>query len=204
MIRLKQAVIVEGRYDKARLTSLLDATIITTEGFRVFRDREKLALIRRLAAQSGVILLTDSDAAGFRIRGYLAGAIPKEQITHVYIPDLWGKERRKAHPSAEGKLGVEGIPNQLLLEAFRRAGVAVEVAHEDKTDVSTSQKFTKADLMEWGLSGGPDSAARRRALLRRLKLPERLSANGLLEMLNRMYDRETIHAILEELEIPSR
>ena len=198
MLKLKQAVIVEGRYDKARLSTLLDATILTTDGFGIFRDREKLALIRRLAAQSGIILLTDSDAAGFRIRRYLAGAVPKEQITHVYIPDLWGKERRKARPSAEGKLGVEGIPNQLLLEAFRRAGVAVEEAQAPSA--STPPPITKADLMEWGLSGGPDSAARRRALLRQLKLPERLSANALLEMLNRMYDRETVRSVLKNLD----
>ena len=199
VIKLKQAVIVEGRYDKARLASLVDATILTTEGFRVFRDREKLALIRRLAAQDGIILLTDSDAAGFRIRRYLAGAVPKEQITHVYIPDLWGKEKRKAHPSAEGKLGVEGIPNRLLLEAFRRAGISVQETAEPPKKAAPPA-FTKADLMEWGLSGGPDSAARRRALLTRLGLPQRLNANGLLEMLNRMYDRQTIQGILQELD----
>ena len=121
MLRVRQAIIVEGRYDKAKLHSLVDATIVTTDGFGVFRNREKLAYIRRLAAQTGIIILTDSDAAGFRIRGVLAGAVDPSQVTHVYIPDLFGKERRKTQPSAEGKLGVEGIPAQTLLAALRRA-----------------------------------------------------------------------------------
>ena len=121
MLRVRQAIIVEGRYDKAKLHSLVDATIVTTDGFGVFRNREKLAYIRRLAAQTGIIILTDSDAAGFRILGFLAGAVDPSQVTHVYIPDLFGKERRKTQPSAEGKLGVEGIPAQTLLAALRRA-----------------------------------------------------------------------------------
>lgn len=126
MIKLKQAVIVEGKYDKAKLSSLVDATIVTTDGFDVFRDREKLAYIRALAEKNGVIILTDSDAAGFRIRAHIAGAVDPEKITHVYIPDIFGKERRKTQPSAEGKLGVEGMPAGVLLDALRRAGVAVE------------------------------------------------------------------------------
>ena len=130
MIRLKQTVIVEGRYDKARLSSLIDANILTTDGFDIFRDKRKLHTIRMLAEKDGIILLTDSDAAGFRIRGYLSGAVPPERITHVYIPDLFGKERRKAQPSAEGKLGVEGVPTKLLLEAFARAGITPETAEQ--------------------------------------------------------------------------
>ena len=130
MIRLKQTVIVEGRYDKARLSSLIDANILTTDGFDIFRDKRKLHTIRMLAEKDGIILLTDSDAAGFRIRGYLSGAVPPERITHVYIPDLFGKERRKNRPSAEGKLGVEGVPTKLLLEAFARAGRSEEHTSE--------------------------------------------------------------------------
>ena len=194
MLKLRQAVIVEGRYDKAKLASLVDATILTTDGFDIFKDREKLALIRALAAKNGVVLLTDSDAAGFKIRGYLARAIPPGQLTHVYIPDLFGKEPRKARPSAEGKLGVEGVPAGTLLEAFRRAGVTAEPVE----DAPPRAPITKADLMDWGLSGGEQSAARRRALCARLGLPERLSANGLLGALNALYRREELEALLAE------
>ena len=202
MLRIRQAIIVEGRYDKAKLHSLVDATIVTTDGFGVFRNREKLAYIRRLAAQTGIIILTDSDAAGFRIRGFLAGAVDPSQVTHVYIPDLFGKERRKTQPSAEGKLGVEGIPAQTLLAALRRAGVAVEEtsapARAGKASAAdaTARRLTKADFVAWGLSGGADSAARRRALLSRLGLPERMSANAMLAAVNALYTPEEFERLL--------
>ena len=192
MLRVRQAIIVEGRYDKAKLHSLVDATIVTTDGFGVFRNREKLAYIRRLAAQTGIIILTDSDAAGFRIRGFLAGAVDPSQVTHVYIPDLFGKERRKTQPSAEGKLGVEGIPAQTLLAALRRAGVAVE----ETSAPAGARWLTKADFVAWGLSGGADSAARRRALLSRLGLPERMSANAMLAAVNALYTPEEFERLL--------
>lgn len=176
MIKLKQAVIVEGKYDKAKLSSLVDATIVTTDGFDVFRDREKLAYIRALAEKNGVIILTDSDAAGFRIRAHIAGAVDPEKITHVYIPDIFGKERRKAQPSAEGKLGVEGMPAGVLLDALRRAAWAVE-GQDAPAPAKRAAPVTKADLVEWGLSGGPDSAGRRRRVLAALGLPARMNAN---------------------------
>ena len=202
MLRIRQAIIVEGRYDKAKLHSLVDATIVTTDGFGVFRNREKLAYIRRLAAQTGIIILTDSDAAGVRIRGFLAGAVDPSQVTHVYIPDLFGKERRKTQPSAEGKLGVEGIPAQTLLAALRRAGVAVEEtsapagAGKASSADASARRLTKADFVAWGLSGGADSAARRRALLSRLGLPERMSANAMLAAVNALYTPEEFERLL--------
>lgn len=196
MIKLKQAVIVEGKYDKAKLSSLVDATIVTTDGFDVFRDREKLAYIRALAEKNGVIILTDSDAAGFRIRAHIAGAVDPEKITHVYIPDIFGKERRKAQPSAEGKLGVEGMPSRVLLDALRRAGVAVE-GQDAPAPAKRAAPVTKADLVEWGLSGGPDSAGRRRRVLAALGLPARMNANAMLSAINALYTRGEFLAFLE-------
>lgn len=196
MIKLKQAVIVEGKYDKAKLSSLVDATIVTTDGFDVFRDREKLAYIRALAEKNGVIILTDSDAAGFRIRAHIAGAVDPEKITHVYIPDIFGKERRKTQPSAEGKLGVEGMPAGVLLDALRRAGVAVE-GQDAPAPAKRAAAVTKADLVEWGLSGGPDSAGRRRRVLAALGLPARMNANAMLSAINALYTRGEFLAFLE-------
>ena len=196
MIKLKQAVIVEGKYDKAKLSSLVDATIVTTDGFDVFRDREKLAYIRALAEKNGVIILTDSDAAGFRIRAHIAGAVDPEKITHVYIPDIFGKERRKTQPSAEGKLGVEGMPAGVLLDALRRAGVAVE-GQDAPAPAKRAAPVTKADLVEWGLSGGPDSAGRRRRVLAALGLPARMNANAMLSAINALYTRWEFLAFLE-------
>ena len=196
MIKLKQAVIVEGKYDKAKLSSLVDATIVTTDGFDVFRAREKLAYIRALAEKNGVIILTDSDAAGFRIRAHIAGAVDPEKITHVYIPDIFGKERRKTQPSAEGKLGVEGMPAGVLLDALRRAGVAVE-GQDAPAPAKRAAPVTKADLVEWGLSGGPDSAGRRRRVLAALGLPARMNANAMLSAINALYTRGEFLAFLE-------
>lgn len=197
MLKLKQAVVVEGRYDKAKLSALIDATIVTTDGFDVFRDREKLNYIRRLAEKDGIILLTDSDRAGFRIRSYLAGAIDPAKITHVYIPDLFGKERRKAAPSAEGKLGVEGIPDTLLLEAFRKAGISAEPSED--TSVPKGRPVTSADLMEWGFAGGESSFVNRQKLLKRLGLPSRLNAKGLLSAINALYTYEEFCEFLKAL-----
>ena len=196
MIKLKQAVIVEGKYDKAKLSSLVDATIVTTDGFDVFRDREKLAYIRALAEKNGVIILTDSDAAGFRIRAHIAGAVDPEKITHVYIPDIFGKERRKTQPSAEGKLGVEGMPAGVLLDALRRAGVAVE-GQDAPAPAKRAAPVTKAELVEGGLSGGPDSAGRRRRVLAALGLPARMNANAMLSAINALYTRGEFLAFLE-------
>ena len=194
MIKLKQAVIVEGRYDKIKLSNLLDALILTTDGFGIFKDKEKQAFLRRLAREQGLIILTDSDSAGFLIRNFLQSALPPEQITHVYIPDLFGKEKRKRAPGKEGKLGVEGVSEQVLLEAFARAGVTA-----DRSDAAPAQRLTTADLFALGLSGKPDSAARRRALLQKLALPERLSASALLRVLNGYVTKEQFETALKEI-----
>lgn len=194
MIRLKQAVIVEGKYDKIKLSNLLDALILTTDGFGIFKDKEKQAFLRRLAKEQGLIILTDSDAAGFLIRGFLQSSLPPEQITHVYIPDLFGKEKRKRAPGKEGKLGVEGVSEQVLLQAFARAGITAA-----ESDAPVALPLTAADLYERGLSGKPDSAARRKALLQKLALPERLSTSALLRVLNGYVTKEQFETAMKEI-----
>ena len=194
MIHIAQAIIVEGKYDKIKLSSILDAVILVTNGFHIFHDAEKMSLIRYYAKTTGVIILTDSDTAGFKIRHYLKGAVHEGKLYHVYIPDIYGKERRKDKPSAEGKLGVEGIDKKRLLEAFGKAGILAEEAPE-KTD-----PITKLDLYELGLSGGADSKNRRKALQKKLGLPELLSAASLLEVLNTMMTREEL---LKMLSVPT-
>lgn len=195
MRRIKEVIVVEGRYDKNTLSQVVDATIITLGGFAVFNDREKLAFLRRLAEKQGLIVLTDSDGAGFVIRNYLKGALPPGRVKQAYIPDVPGKERRKRRPGREGKLGVEGMRPQALLESLRRAGATFL---DEEAEAPAGVPLTKADLVELGLSGGQDSAARRRALLLRLDLPEHLTANGLLEALNLLYGREELEALLRE------
>ena len=187
MIRLKYPVIVEGKYDKMKLRGMVEGEIITTEGFRIFRDKDKLTLIRRLAAAGKVVLLTDSDRAGFRIRGYLSGAIPPERIIQVYIPEILGKERRKAAPSEEGTLGVEGMPEEVLRRALEQAG-----ALEDGNAPPVREPITKQDLFALGLSGGPDSSTLRRLVQRELGLPGAISANALCGVLSRVVTREEL------------
>lgn len=184
--RVREVIVVEGRYDKNAVKQVVDATVVETGGFGVFKDRERLALLRRLAAERGLILLTDSDGAGFVIRNFLKGAIPRERLKQAYIPDVYGKERRKAAPGKEGKLGVEGMPPQVLLNALERAGATFSEGGGE----AARAPITKADLYELGLTGGPDSAQRRADLLRRLGLPERMTANAMLEALNLLYTRE--------------
>ena len=177
---------VEGRYDKNALSQVVDATILETKGFGIFKDKAMAAFLRRLAAERGLILLTDSDGAGFVIRSHLRGILPPEQVKHAYIPDIHGKERRKRQPGKEGKLGVEGMPPAVLLQALERAGATFEDAQAPSR---SGPPITKADLMACGLTG-PGSVARRGALLKQLDLPEHLTANGLLEALNLLYSRE--------------
>ena len=199
MKAIKEVIVVEGRYDKNALSQVVDATIITLGGFSVFNDKEKLAFLRRLAEkQGGLIVLTDSDGAGFVIRNYLKGALPKELVKQAYIPDIAGKERRKRKAGKEGKLGVEGMKPEVLLEALRRAGATF--LDEDVQPVQR-EPITKADLFALGLSGGAGSAAKRQALLKKLELPEHLTANGLLEALNVLLTPEELAAALEELEV---
>lgn len=188
MIRVKEAIIVEGKYDKIRLSSVVDGLILETNGFRIFKDREQMALIRRLAETRGILILTDSDGAGFVIRRYLSGSIPPDRVRHAYIPDIPGKERRKAKPSKEGKLGVEGVSQEVLLAALRRAGVCC--SEEPEESDAPVRRITKTDLYLAGLSGGRDSAEKRRAFLRRMSLPEHLAPNALVEVLNSMMSCE--------------
>lgn len=184
MIKLKQAVVVEGRYDKNTLAQLIDAPIFETNGFGVMHDRTLLDFLRRVAEKRGLIVLTDSDGAGFVIRNFLKGALPKDKVLHAYIPDVAGKERRKAHAGKEGKLGVEGMPPEVLLRALQNAGAQTEVSD------APTEKITKTDLFLAGLSGTADSAARRTALMRSLGLPEHLGSNAFLDALNLMMSRE--------------
>lgn len=192
-IRLRQAVVVEGKYDKIRLEAVVDALILTTDGFRIYKDRERRALLRSLAETRGLIVLTDSDSAGFRLRGHIAGIAGQGQITHVYIPDVFGKERRKRAPSAEGKLGVEGMDPGVLREAFRRAGVLEDDVPPKRDPI------TRQDLYEDGLTGGRDSARLRRELYARLGLPARLSTAAMLELLNHMLTREEYREFIARL-----
>lgn len=195
MIRIKEAIVVEGRYDKNALSQVVDAVILETSGFSVFKDGEKLALLRRVAAKQGLIVLTDSDGAGFVIRNYIKGAIPPAQVKHAYIPDVYGKERRKRAPGREGKLGVEGMRPDVLLQSLLRAGATVE--GEDSP--LPRGELTSADLFALGLTGREDSAARRAALLRKLELPEHMSAKALLTILNALFTPDELKSVLSEL-----
>ncbi len=192
MIRVREAIVVEGRADKAKLSGLVEGIIVETGGFQIFRDQEKMELIRRLAAERGVVIFTDSDGAGFLIRSRLSQSLPPNQVKHAYTPDVPGKERRKAKPSKEGKLGVEGMTLAVLEDCLRRAGAAIDGGEE----AEKKELLTKADLYDLGLSGGAESGARRKDLQKRLGLPERLSANGLLAALNGLYSREEALALL--------
>ena len=194
MIKIDRAVIVEGRYDKIKLSSIMDAVIIETEGFGIFNDKEKQKLIRRLADTKGLLILTDSDSAGFKIRSFIKGIVPAEQIKHAYIPDVFGKEKRKSEPSKEGKLGVEGIKKDMIIEALERAGVfCEEITAEEKREI------TKIDLYEDGLSGRPNSDNLRKKLLSHLDLPERLTSNALVQILNTFLTYDEYKKAIEEI-----
>ena len=196
MRKIREVIVVEGRYDKNTLAQTVDATVITLGGFSVFNDKEKLAFLRRLAEKQGLIVLTDSDGAGFVIRNYLKGTLPKGLVKQAYIPDIHGKERRKRAPGKEGKLGVEGMRPEVLLEALRRAG-ATFLDEEEHAD-ERGEPITKADLFMLGLTGGENSAERRKALLKKLDLPEHLTANALLEALNLLYDKEHFFSLVKQ------
>ncbi len=193
MIKLKEAVIVEGKYDKIKLSSLVDGLIITTDGFGIFKDREKRELIKTLAKKRGIIILTDSDSAGFLIRSHIKGFVSEGEIKNVFIPDVFGKEKRKSAPSKEGKLGVEGMDRELLENALKKAGIV-----EQKTNPN-AKKVLKSDLFEDGISGGADSKAKRTRLLKELGLPERMSANALLETVNALYSFEEYKAAVSRI-----
>ncbi len=189
--RIVPAIVVEGKYDKIRLENIVDAVILVTGGFRIYHNRDLLALIRHYAETTGIVILTDADAAGFQIRGFLKGAIPEGKIYHVYVPGIHGKERRKREPSAEGLLGVEGMDDAVLMQALERAGVFDETPPDRPNDI------TPALLYTYGLAGTPDCAAKRQVLLSALALPPHLSTRGLCEVLGTMTCAAELPAFLQ-------
>jgi len=194
-LKIREALVVEGRYDRDSLSQVVDAVILETRGFGVFKDKELISLLRFYAGTRGLIVLTDSDGAGFLIRSRIRNAIPPQQLKHAYIPDIPGKERRKAAPSREGKLGVEGMSASVLLDCLYRAGVTTE---DRASQEASERRLTKADLYALGLTGKPDCALRRARVKQALGLPEKLSVNGLLDVLNVLSSREELQRILEE------
>ena len=186
MQSVKEVIVVEGRYDKNTLRQVVDAVVIETAGFGIFNDTQKQKLLRSMAASRGLIVLTDPDGAGFVIRNFIKSCVPSEQLKQAYVPDIRGKEKRKARPSREGKLGVEGMRAEILLQALRRAGATFE----DAQSTQTGQKITKSDLFRLGLSGRERSAQKRAEMIRELDLPEHLSADALLDVLNATMSRE--------------
>ena len=195
MVKIKEAILVEGRYDKNTLSQIVDAPILETNGFGIFKDKKQMALLRQVAEKRGLIVFTDADGAGFVIRNHVKSAIPGKFLKHAYTPDIFGKERRKDKAGKEGKLGVEGMKPEIILEALRKAGATIE-----GEPVPEHQSITKQDMMELGLSGGADASAKRLALLKKLNLPEHMSANALLQALNLLYTLEELTTIVENLE----
>ena len=195
MVKIKEAIVVEGRYDKNTLSQIVDAPIFETGGFRIFKDKEQMALLRRVAQTRGLIVFTDADGAGFVIRNHMKSAIDARFLKHAYTPDIMGKERRKSAPGKEGKLGVEGMSREIILNALVKAGATV--AGEE---VPAASPITKQDLMALGLSGGPDSSRKRLCLLKKLGLPEHMSANAMLQALSLLYDLEGLKAVLRDME----
>lgn len=195
MVKIREAIVVEGRYDKNTLSQIVDAPILETSGFGIFKNKEQMALLRRVAEVRGLIVFTDSDGAGFVIRNHLRSAIPGKYLKHAYTPDIMGKERRKAAPGKEGKLGVEGMKRDVILQSLRRAGATFE---GEENAVKTSE-ITKADLMDLGLYG-PGSNEARAALIKKLGFPERMSTNAFLQAVNLLYTKEELTRIIDTLE----
>ena len=197
MVKIREAILVEGRYDKNTLSQIVDAPILETSGFGVFKDKQQMGLLRKVAQSRGLIVFTDSDGAGFVIRNHVKSAIPGKYLKHAYIPDILGKEKRKAVPGKEGKLGVEGMSREIILEALKRAGATIE--GEDAPQV---HRITKQDMMALGLSGGPDASAKRLALLKKLDLPEHMSSNAMLQALNLLHTLEELEEIINKMDQP--
>ena len=194
---IREAIVVEGRYDKNMVAQTVNAVIIETDGFGIFSNKEKMELIRRIAEKQGVIIFTDGDGAGTVIRGYLKGALPAANVKHAYIPDVYGKERRKRSPSKEGKLGVEGMDRKTVVECLRRAGA---ISMEEKGEKCGGETITKADLYMLGLSGTSGSALKRKLLIKALGFPERISTNELLDALNILYSVDELRKIIDDLQ----
>lgn len=196
MIKIDKVIIVEGRYDKIKLSSIIDGIIIETEGFGIFKDKDKQKLIRKLAETKGIAILTDSDSAGFVIRNFITSIVPKEYITNVYIPDIYGKEKRKDSPSKEGKLGVEGVSAEILKEAFKKAGIGVS-----QSETNERKKITLNDFFDDGLTGDTQSKRKRTDLLKKLDLPERMSTKAMLDILNTFITYDEYKKLVESEEI---
>ncbi|MBR3621407.1 MAG: DUF4093 domain-containing protein [Clostridia bacterium] len=194
MIKTDEIIIVEGKYDKIKLSPIIDAPIICTDGFGIFKDKELQRMIRMLAEKDGILVLTDSDSAGFKIRNFIGSTVDKKYIKHAYIPDIQGKEKRKTEPSKEGKLGVEGMPESVIMQALERAGVLCETVEEP------GRKITKQDLYELGFSGRADSAGKRAHLLKYYNLPSRLTANSLVQVLNYIVSYDDFISDIEKTE----
>ena len=196
MVKIREAIVVEGRYDKNTLSQIVDAPILETSGFGIMKDKAQLALLRQVAQKRGLIVFTDSDGAGFVIRNHLKSTIDPKLLKHAYIPDIPGKERRKTAPGKEGKLGVEGMRPEVILEALRRAGATIE----GEADICSNTCISKQDMMLLGLSGGKDSAQKRLRLMKTLHLPEHMSANALLQALNLLVTLDELKKLVAELE----
>ena len=196
MLKLEQALLVEGKYDAARLANIVDGTILTTDGFRVFKDSALQKMLKRIAAAQGLIILTDSDAAGFKIRHFVTGLVGAENVLQAYVPAIHGKEARKAEPGKEGLLGVEGVNDELILQGLT---TALESRTTCQKQTAQSRPITYTDLYDWGISGTANSAENRRVLLRRLGLPPRLSKKELLQVLNTLYTYDALNAEIEKL-----
>lgn len=195
MVKIQEAIVVEGRYDKNTLSQIVDAPIFETGGFAIFKDKKQMELLLRVAKTRGLIVFTDSDGAGFVIRNHIKSVIPPQYLKHAYIPDVFGKERRKATAGKEGKLGVEGMRPEILLEALRRSGATLQ--DENARAVGG---ITKQDLMDLGLSGGCNSSEKRQRLLKTLDLPEHMTTNALLQALNLLYDRQQLTEMMQAME----
>lgn len=195
MVKIKEAILVEGRYDSNTLRQIVDAPILETSGFGIFKDKKQMDLLRRVAEKRGLIVFTDSDGAGFVIRNHIKSAIPGKYLKHAYIPDIPGKEKRKSAPGKEGKLGVEGMTKEVILSALRASGATI-----DGEEAAERVSVTKQDFMELGLSGGKDSSRKRQALIKRLDLPEHISSNALLQAVNLLCSKEELATILEEVD----
>ena len=195
MVKVRQAIVVEGRYDKNTLSQIVDTAIFQTNGFGIMKDTEQLALLRAVARKRGLIVFTDSDGAGFVIRNYLKSAIDPQYLLHAYIPDIQGKEKRKKAPGKEGKLGVEGMTPQIILDSLRQAGATID----GQELPSAEEPITKQDFVDWGLSGGSNSAEKRKQLLRELHLPEHMSCNALLQALRILYTRNEALLLIQQL-----
>ena len=186
MIKIREAIVVEGRYDKHTICQVVDAPILMTNGFGIMKDKAQLELLRQVAQRRGLIIFTDADGAGFVIRNFLKGVIPNQYLKHAYIPDIYGKERRKSAPGKEGKLGVEGMPPDVIMDCLSRAGATIE--GEECTQ--PSQQITKQDFAQMGLSGGLDSSEKRKRILKALNMPEHMSSNAMLQAVNLLYTKE--------------